>query len=221
LGALLTLGTFKVPDSELFEVIERIAECGNPTAMREIIIKTVYREDGFHVVRLGNGTVHKFPSVKSARKFLATTNRFLTDRFFELNQVLSELYTHSREIWIISKEVREADQLESQVHGLEQILKRSHFRSSYAAGNYFTFIDLRKFCEHSKSLIKFFNSLRHIRQTDTLRRHRLNGLFDQLQRIQMQLLSYGQSEAHMLFDTDRLAHINDLTYTPTQHLKIA
>lgn len=189
--------------------------------MREIVIKTVYREDGFHVVRLGNGTVHRFKSEKSARKFLADTNRFLTSRLFELNQVLADLYRHGREIWIISGEVRESDQLEQTFAALADLLKRSYFCSGWSAGNYFTFINLRKFCERSKSLIKFFLSIRYVRQTDTLRRHQLEHLFSQIHGIEMQLLNYGQVEAFELFSIDKLSHIDDLSFSARSNLKIA
>lgn len=189
--------------------------------MREIVIKTVYREHGSHVVRLGNGTIHKFTSEKSARKFLAETNRFLTAKFFESNQILSELYSHVREIWIISPEIKERHQLDDQVHVLEATLKRSYSRSSWAAGNYFTFIDHTKFCQFAKVLIKFLRNVRHVSQTDTLRRHRLDRLFDQVHGIEMQLMNYGQLQAYEHFSTSKLNDINDTSYSERTHLRIA
>ncbi|MCW5910979.1 MAG: hypothetical protein KIT62_07890 [Cyclobacteriaceae bacterium] len=70
--------------------------------MREIVIKSFSREKSEYVVQLGNGTTFRFKSEKATKKFLADTNRFLSEAAFQLNQVLTELYKHSREIWLVA-----------------------------------------------------------------------------------------------------------------------
>lgn len=189
--------------------------------MREIVIKTVEKEKGFHVIRLGNGTIHRFSSIRAARKFLAETNRFLTETLFKLNEVLSELYQHGREVWINSDEIRGADKFEIRFRTLEHYLKQSYMRACWAAGNYFVFIDLQKFCEQAKSLVKFLLQVKHVQQTDTIRRHKLDKVFSEVHGYEMQLLNYGQLQAYELFSTSKLNDIDDLSYSPKIHLKIA
>jgi hypothetical protein len=189
--------------------------------MREIVIKTVTKEEGYHIVRLGNGTVHRFTSDKAARKFLADTNRFLTGLLFNLNSALADIYIHGRELWIITDEVQERDHVNEQISALEFYLKQSIIRAPYKSGNYLAVIDLRKFCEHAKKLIKYLLNIKYVRQTDTLRKHKLENLFNQVHGYEMQLMNYGQLQAYAHFNTSAIEQLPFDFATSKTQLKIA
>jgi hypothetical protein len=177
--------------------------------MREIVIKTLYREKAEYVVRLGNGTCFKFRSEKAAKRFLADTNRFLSEISFRLNQILIELYQHSREVWLVAPGFR-ITEVQSEISSLEHLLKQSYDRAGWKSGNYFVFIDLLKFCHRSKALVKILLNVKRISQADTIRRHRLNLLFDQVQECFLKLVNYGQADAFELFDTSKIEHVADV-----------
>lgn len=186
--------------------------------MKEIIIKTVEKDKSWHIVRLGNGTEHRFPSIKQSRKFLADTNRFLTSVTFNLNATLIQLYTHGRELWIINEDVSYS-QIKDRFATLEHFLKQAWVRASFRDGNYFSFIDLKKYCEHAKDLIKYFKHIPSVGRADTLRRHQLDSIYDQINSTQMQLQNYGNREAYNLFNVSRIEMISD--YADSTALKIA
>jgi hypothetical protein len=181
--------------------------------MREVIIKTFYREDGEYVVRFGNGTLHKFKSEKATKKFLADTNRFLSEFTYRCNSILTELYQHGREIWLISPDFKNPKDHEL----LEHFIKQVYDRSCWKEGNYFTFIDLRKFCEHAKSIIKTYRNVGRVSKIDTIRRYRLDDLFSRVQGLQIKLLNYGEAECFGMFS---VAHIEDVSDVATK-LRVA
>lgn len=171
--------------------------------MREVLIKTFNREQGEYIVRLGNGTLHKFKSEKATKKFLADTNRFLTEFTYRCNSILVELYQHGREIWLIAPDFRSPIAHQS----LEHFVKQVYERSDWAAGNYFSFIDLRKFCDHAKSTIKVYRNVGRVATTD--RRHRLDCLFSQVQDLQIRLMNYGEAQCFSTFSTSTIEQISD------------
>jgi len=185
--------------------------------MREVLIKTFYRVSGEYEVRLGNGTVYRFKSEKATKKFLADTNRFLSDVTFQLNNCLSEIYAHSREVWIVSTDHK---LFHDEISMLEHFVKQAYDRAGFANGNYFVFIDLKKFCDSSKSIIKSLLSVKYVRQTDTVRKYKLNCLFDQVQSIHLRLLNYGQSQCFQTFSTDRIEDLSSAIDDKTK-LRIA
>jgi hypothetical protein len=187
--------------------------------MREIVIKSFTRDKSDYVVRLGNGTAFRFKSEKATKKFLADTNRFLSELAFQSNQVLTELYQHSREIWLVAPDFNLAS-AQSEIMLLEHFIKQSYSRADWKQGNYYVFIDLNKFCDHAKSLIKKLRNVKRVAQTDTIRRHRLNCLFDQVQAIYIRLINYGQSACFEMFDTSKIKHLTDVIDT-TSNLKVA
>jgi hypothetical protein len=187
--------------------------------MREIVIKTYYREKSEYVVRLGNGTCFKFRSEKATKRFLADTNRFLSETAFRLNQVLVELYQHGREVWLVAPDFK-ITAVQSEISSLEHNLKQAYDRAGWKSGNYFVFIDLLKFCHRSKALIKVLLNVKKISQADTIRRHRLNLLFDQVQHSYLKLVNYGQADAFELFDTSKIEHVSDVIDFRT-NLKVA
>ncbi len=172
--------------------------------MREVLIKTFTKENGEYIVQLGNGTIHKFKSEKATKKFLADTNRFLTEFTYRCNSILIELYQHGREIWLIQPDCKAIDH-----SSLEHFIKQAYDRSTWKEGNYFTFIDLKKFCDHSKALIKSYRNTGRISSTDTIRRHRLDHLFSQVQDLHIKLINYGEADCFGKFDTSKIEHLRD------------
>lgn len=184
--------------------------------MREIVIKTFVREKSEYVVRLGNGTAFRFKSEKAAKKFLADTNRFLSEVAFQLNHVLTELYQHSREIWLVAPDFNLAA-AQSEILLLEHFIKQSYARADWKQGNFFVFIDLLKFCDHAKVLIKSLRNVKRISQADTIRRHRLDCVFDQVQTVYIKLINYGQSACFEMFDTSKIEYVSGVV----TNLKVA
>jgi hypothetical protein len=173
--------------------------------MREVLIKTFTRENKEFVVRLGNGTIHKFKSEKATKKFIADTNRFLTEFTFRCNSILIEIYQHGREIWLIAPEFKSPHDHES----LEHFIKQTYERASWKEGNYFVFIDLRKFCDQAKATIKAYRNVGRVVDNDTIRRHRLDHLFSQVQELNMKLLNYGEADCFGTFSTSTIEDVVD------------
>jgi hypothetical protein len=128
------------------------------------------------------------------------------------------LFQHGREIWIVIDDVSN-NKIRDYVSSLEHFLYLAHSRCNWKDGNYFTFINLKKFCWKAKELILFFRRIHYVKQSDSHRRHKFDMLYDQLNGFEIQLQNYGQKEAYDLFNVDRIEMISEVA--SMTRLKIA
>lgn len=185
--------------------------------MKTVSIHTFVKSKNGYEVYLGNGTVHRFTSQKATSNFISHTNKFLNQELFTLNHILGEVYTHSRELWILSTTPDFDRKLKTYIEHIEHFINGAEKRSALKNGNYYVFIDLKKACEVFKVLIKHLQSFKVIQTTDTLRRHKLADLFHRVHLEAQRIQDYGQSEAFGFCDTSTIEDQSALTYS----LKIA
>ncbi len=67
--------------------------------MKSIQVNQIKSEPCRHSVTLGDGTIHTFKSLKKAKKFQCTTNKFLTQLIQDLNLIYSDTHSLYRSTW--------------------------------------------------------------------------------------------------------------------------
>ena len=177
--------------------------------MREVVIKTFSKQKGDYSVRLGNGTEHRFKSEKAVKKFLAYTNRFLSEVAFQCNSILIRLYQHGREVYLNSPDFNHI-QFRDSVDLLEHFIKQAYDRAGWKEGNLYVFIDLIKFCFNSKQLIKMLSNVSRVKSSDTIRRHTLDLMFSEVQSVFIKVNNYGEADCFTTFDTSSIENIADV-----------
>lgn len=168
--------------------------------MKQIKLTAFSKYKTCYQVGLGNGTVHKFSNQKATQKFLVDTGKFLTTVLFTCNDILIELHSQCRELWLLSNKLSEDAQIKREIETLEHLLTLTIRRCDWDNGPYYVFIDLEKFCFFSKRLIKTLLSISTVQSTDTLRRYRLDSLFTKIYSEERKLNDYGQFEAAQIID---------------------
>ena len=176
--------------------------------MKQIRITNVSLTKDIYEVWLGNGTVHAFKNLKAANKFLVETSKFLTNCLFTCNDSLNELHTQARELWLLSDDPHTDRTVKSELENLSHFLSLSVSRAGWKNGNFYAFIDLQKFCFTGKRLVKTLQNIGTVKSTDTLRRYRLDAIFQKLHAEENKILNFGQLEAVKLFDATKY-HLQD------------
>jgi hypothetical protein len=112
---------------------------------------SVYIEQRNYRVWLGNETKRTFPSVKEAKHFLAETNRFLSEKLFELNFMYTIAFSEYRKVWFYLSDNYDTKRIEDKVNECfafaDKMFTNAGTRSATLNGNYFVFNYLYAICE--------------------------------------------------------------------------
>lgn len=71
--------------------------------MVEVIVNDIDLIGEKYVVTLGNGAVFEFTNLKKAKAFNVKVSRFLTDKVHVLNELYKDIFSVSRQQWIIGE----------------------------------------------------------------------------------------------------------------------
>ena len=116
--------------------------------MKEIKLTGISTRNKKHTVTLGNGYQKSFSNLKSAKRYLAQTGRWLTFRLHECNSLNTQLYGHYRTAWFYlqhNKQTMNRALIETEqqcqrafseiTNTMDLIIDRGHFEN----GNHFVF----------------------------------------------------------------------------------
>jgi hypothetical protein len=113
---------------------------------------SVYTEQRTYRVFLGNETKRSFSNFKDAKAFLSETNRFLTEKLYELNYMYSVVFTEYRKVWFYMSDNHSIRRIEDKVNESFALIDRGFIqagdRSGTTNGNYFIFNYFSNICEN-------------------------------------------------------------------------
>lgn len=102
-------------------------------------MNSVFINERKYLVQLGNGLNVLFSSRKKVDRFLSETNKFLTARMFDLNEILIDLIIIERRTWYYHKHSGEMLQVRNYINNVMKSLDMITERSGWENGNYFVF----------------------------------------------------------------------------------
>lgn len=168
-----------------------------------------------YAIRLGNGTQHEFKNLKGAKKFVVETNKFLTQKYFDLNLLYSELQAKVLEVWLYLLDSR-FEKLQKLSSDCGYILHMAHYHSRRFEGNHWAFIDLRKICNYIQEIAMLLKAADK-GQTNTFNLYNLNSIINRASLMLADLESYGRTKATALFDIkiieEEITPINQIQLT--------
>lgn len=112
---------------------------------------SVYLEQKTYRIWLGNDAKHSFSNLKDAKHFLAETNRFLTEKLFELNYMYTVAFSEYRKVWFYLSDNYHNKQIEKKVIEcflfIDKMFVNAGTRSTTINGNYFVFNYFYQLCD--------------------------------------------------------------------------
>ncbi len=139
-----------------------------------------------HRVYLGNGFIFLFSNRKDLLKFLAECSRFLTGKFFELNEINIEVRTIYQRNWFyLNGEERLINQM---FDGIDNKYGRIH--SQYK--DYYVIIDFTKIVNYLTSILEIIIEL-HRRRNNWAEIQFCNSIINRLRYLNYQIQSYGHN----------------------------
>jgi hypothetical protein len=180
--------------------------------MKSIVLKHYSRVSGGYEVHLGNGTVHRFKSTRSAKKFLATTNDFLSEQLVILNEILTELYVFYRGQWLLTDKLIVDKEFETNLIIASDVMRGALSCCAMKDANLMVFVNLKKTTGMMKKIIKSFNAILTKRKNDTISKHKMTTLFRRVMSAEKDLSDYGQLDSYSLFDTEKYDALTDIIY---------
>lgn len=155
-----------------------------------------------YAIRLGNGTQHEFKNNKAAIKFVVQTNKFLTQKYFDLNLLYAELQGKVLEVWLYLLDSR-FEKLQRLSSDAGYILHMAHYHSRRFEGNHWAFIDLRKIANYIQEIAILLKEADK-GKTNTFNLYNLNSIIERANLILADLNSYGRLKAVAMFDIQNI-----------------
>lgn len=131
--------------------------------MKEIKLTKTTKIGKTYQIYLGNGTINSFSSERDAKYFLASTNKFLTDKLHDLHQTYVDVWNHYQENWFYFENSRTTGKNElytierdcsRQLDSIRSLLDLSVHRCGFTNGNYFVFINFQKITDYLENIIR-------------------------------------------------------------------
>lgn len=166
-------------------------------------------KDKKYEIRLGNGTVHVFSTQIQIKKFLAETNRILSEILFQLNDVLTETMRLNREIWLLSKKIPEDNLNTTRLTQVEFHLNSIWGLSNtpyHKTASVLIYGRFEKAIRLLKKILKGYQAI-YIKRSDTITRKKIDGLFKSLLIAEREIREYGQEGAYSLIDDPRFDEV--------------
>jgi hypothetical protein len=126
--------------------------------MKRIRLTHFTSDESRYVITLGNSAHHVFKSRKHLDKFLAKTNKFLTEKLNELNFLYIDIFSIHRRNWtyfLHDKKNCSANNYDSDrkcnefIAHISYLLEKAHLRSHHKSGPVMVFKDLFNVIDYS------------------------------------------------------------------------
>jgi len=166
--------------------------------MKTVHLKTIIQRGKSHEVFLGNGTRNAFANKKEAKKFLADTNRFLTKKLIDLNEIYYRAFVEYRQIWFLLYNVKQGKKTNYREDektikaGLDAV---EHFfdkiASSFSSTDYTVFIDAKKICLYLSEVLKCLVELNK-RRNNTVAYYTLENLLSRVTTLANEINGYSK-----------------------------
>lgn len=165
--------------------------------MRTVHLSKITPTDKGHNIALGNGTRTSFANKKDAKKFLADTNRFLTHRLIELNEIYSNAFVQYRQLWFTLSNSRRGTRTSYKED--EKTIKAGldtvhHFfdrisGAGYGFDDYMVFVDCRKICLFLSEVLKCLVHLNK-KRNNTVQYYSLENMLTRCVQISEEISNY-------------------------------
>jgi len=179
--------------------------------MKTVKIKHYTENKNGYTVAIGNGITKDFVNKKHCLKFLADTNRFLTNKLHEVNFILSDLQVMYRRNWFYFDNLKSAAaemySLERicifNLSGIEEKMDLLVSRSGYENGNHFVFSHFRSIFSLLIDTIKILQKLQ-LKKSSAVEVHKLEVLYIRVIQIEKELLFYDGTLSKEQLDADEI-----------------
>jgi hypothetical protein len=179
--------------------------------MKKVTLFIPDSTDGQIVIILGNGYKFEFTQKRKADKFIADTNKFLTDKMHLLNELHSELYSVYRRFWgyffhnresYSYKTYREENEIKLCFRNSEQHLENLWLQGKKQSSNYILFQEFRK---SIREMININLKLAKIVENKKIAPEyiRLSHVLNMLQTTEYEINNYGSNQSSGLDDSIR------------------
>lgn len=157
--------------------------------MNSIKIRVYTKTETGYKVILGNGSVSYFTKITETRKFIADTNRFLTDQLFYLNELYTKTYNLYRVIWMIEDKYGNILTIEEKLDSANRCLTKAYRRSNFKDGNELVFINMIKAIRFLKEVLENERII-FKKRSDTYNIYRIDTIEENINRVNLQLKNY-------------------------------
>lgn len=195
--------------------------------MKLITINKYHKRNGAYVVYLGNGTSHKFNQDRQAKKFLATTSKFLTSNLYDMRFIYSQIVNQYNRNWgyffhtkktMTSKKSSDDFFCKTTLQNIQDQFDLIVERSEFTNGNYFAFQKSISIIKECKRVVHTLDKL-HKSKSNAVDRYEYDAIFDRLTQLEVKLNNYNEREAFELFTVP--IHLDKMKQEYLPVLKIA
>jgi hypothetical protein len=172
--------------------------------MKNFKIKDYIKSPQGYEVHLGNGTVHTFKTLAKMKAFLAETNRFLTDSFFQINELYTQAYCTWRAQFVVTDWVVFDNRCRSTLEAAEGVLFNSWHKSGIHSGTKLSFINQNKAIDFIEVFIDELLPL-VVKRSDTYNRYKLESMKTQLMLQRVKLHNFSRRPDEQMIDKPEAA----------------
>lgn len=172
--------------------------------MKHFKIKDFRKSPNGYEVHLGNGSIHHFKTLAKMKAFIAETNRFLTDSFFQINELYTQAYCVWRSQIVITDWVIFDNRCRASLEAAEGTLYNAWHKSGISSGNNMSFINQEKALGFIEVFVDdLLPSV--VKRSDTYNRYKLENLKNQILLQKVKLYNYGKLDENTQTDRENAA----------------
>ena len=116
-----------------------------------------------HCVSLGNGSITYFSNINKAEEFISKTNRFLNERFFDINELYIDVFIHFQRNWFYFNNNDTLSRLETICYNnfatINDCMYMVYSRSHYENGNHLVFKHTYNICDALINVVDILQNL--------------------------------------------------------------
>ncbi len=166
--------------------------------------------------RLGNGTIYDFASKRKANDFINKTNKFLTEKWYNLYNLYSMVFNEYSMITGYfhntskDKGFRFLDAKAREIlHEIDPIMHRSITNSNNMNGNYTVFSNIEKVCFNLTRVLLTLKEI-HENKSNAQQLIQCNFLIYQLQSIKDETFNWGLDKCSDIFEITKIIELPQL-----------
>lgn len=173
-----------------------------------------YRQSGKdYLVTLGNGHTAQFSTLKSVRKYLVDTNRYLNFKLHEMNYILADLQRQYRRNWFYFDHNKNSEK--ANLYGMDRRCQNNFSRiaetfdliierSSFENGNQFVFTHFNNLFQRCREIAGDLQSLQRSK-SNAVDVYELQVILERIRSVERDLKSYTGDEIEEITTAENLS----------------